>query len=202
MIKVEPFETYKTYVAMKTHFTKNAYDYIQHRSQRIKAKPETFYKRRDRHYFERLSRQHKDNEIVDLFVANFATDEDPQNVYMANIVKHGEKTYTSWKKRIQSLTYTFKEESHKLFDNQKVDDVFDCSKGHPILLKSYLRNDVSLESMVIYDRILSYRVDFDKKISEHDPVWKMVSMKVKKYSPFINIDVFKFKKILKQIVSK
>ena len=54
--------------------------------------------------------------------------------------------------------------------------------------------------MVIYDRILSYRVDFDKKISEHDPVWKMVSMKVKKYSPFINIDVFKFKKILKQIV--
>ncbi len=202
MIKVEPFETYKTYIALKTHFTKNAYDYIQTRSQRIRAKEETFYKRRDRHYFERLSRQHNDKEIVDLFVAHFATDEDPQNVYVANMIKHGEKTYTEWKKKIQSLTYTFTEESHKLFDTQKVDDIFDCSKGHPLLLKSYLRGDISLESMVIYDRILSYRVNFDKQISEHDPVWGMVSMKIKKYAPFLNIDVFRYKKILKEIVSQ
>ena len=202
MIKVNPFDTYKTFIAMKTHFTKDAYDWSMDGNRNIKAKVQTFYKRKDRHYFERLSRQHKDNEIVDLFVANFATDEGPQNIYMANIIKHGEKTYTSWKKRIQSLAYTFKEESHNLFDNEKVDDVFDCSKGHPIILKSYLGGKTSLESMVIYDKILGYRVNFDKQISEHDPVWKMVSMKIKKYSPFINIDVFKFKKILKEIVSQ
>ena len=121
---------------------------------------------------------------------------------MANIVKHGERTYNSWRKRMQSLAYTFKEESHNLFDDQKVDNVFDCSKGHPLLLKSYLGGNTSLESMVIYDKILSYRVDFDKKISEYDPVWKSVSMKIKKYSPFINIDVFRYKKILKNIVSQ
>ena len=181
MIKVNPFDTYKTFIAMKTHFTKDAYDWSMDGNRNIKAKVQTFYKRKDRHYFERLSRQHKDNEIVDLFVANFATDEDPQNVYMANIVKHGERTYNSWRKRMQSLAYTFKEESHNLFDDQKVDNVFDCSKGHPLLLKSYLGGNTSLESMVIYDKILSYRVDFDKKISEYDPVWKSVSMKIKKY---------------------
>ena len=38
-----PFECYKTYVALKTHFTKDSYDYIQYRSQRIKAKKESFY---------------------------------------------------------------------------------------------------------------------------------------------------------------
>ena len=118
------------------------------------------------------------------------------------IIKNGEKTYTSWKKRIQSLAYTFTEEAHKLFDNQKVDDVFDCSKGHPPILKSYLRGDTSLESMVIYDRILGYRTNFDKQISEHDPVWGMVSMKIRKYTPFLNIDVFRYKKILKEIVSQ
>ena len=202
MIKVNPFDTYKTFIAMKTHFTKDAYDWSMDGNRNIKAKVQTFFKRKARHYFERLSRQHKDNEIVDLFVANFATDEDPQNVYMANIVKHGERTYNSWRKRMQSLAYTFKEESHNLFDDQKVDNVFDCSKGHPLLLKSYLGGNTSLESMVIYDKILSYRVDFDKKISEYDPVWKSVSMKIKKYSPFINIDVFRYKKILKNIVSQ
>ena len=202
MIKVNPFQTYKTFIAMKTHFCKNAYDWGLDGNRNIRAKEETFNKRKDKHYFERLSRQHKDNEIVDLFVANFATDEDPQNIYMANIIKHGEKTYTSWKKRIQSLAYTFKEESHNLFDNEKVDDVFDCSKGHPIILKSYLGGKTSLESMVIYDKILGYRVNFDKQISEYDPVWKSVSMKIKKYTPFINIDVFRYKKVLKEIVSQ
>ena len=66
MIKVEPFETYKTYIALKTHFMKNAYDYIQNRTQRIKAKEETYNKRRDRHYFERLSRQHNDANIISI----------------------------------------------------------------------------------------------------------------------------------------
>ena len=131
-------------------------------------------------FFERMSRQYNDQEIQDFFIANFATDEDPSTVYMPNIIKNGEKTYTSWKKRIQSLAYTFTEEAHKLFDNQKVDDIFDCSKGHPPILKSYLRGDTSLESMVIYDRILGYGKDFDQKLD--DPVWKTVSRRVKKYS--------------------
>ena len=144
----------------------------------------------------------QDQEIQDFFIANFATDEDPSTVYMPNIIKNGEKTYTSWKKRIQSLSYTFTEEAHKLFDDQKVDDIFDCSKGHPPILKSYLRGDTSLESMVIYDRILGYRINFDKQISEHDPVWGMVSMKIRKYAPFLNIDVFRYKKLLKNIVSQ
>jgi len=56
--------------------------------------------------------------------------------------------------------------------------------------------------MVIYDRILGYRINFDKQISEHDPVWGMVSMKIRKYAPFLNIDVFRYKKILKEIVSQ
>jgi hypothetical protein len=31
-------------------------------------------------------------------------------------------------------------------------------------------------------------------------VWETVSMRIKKYSPFLHIDVFHYKKILKQIV--
>jgi len=187
---------------MKSHFMKDKYDYIKFGNKLNRLTVQTFYRRKDRQFFERMSRQYNNKEIEDFFIASFSTGEDPQNVYMANIIKSGEVTYNSWKKRIQSLAYTFKEESHKLFDDQKVDDVFDCSKGHPIILKSYLRDDVSLETLVIYDKILGYRSNFDKLISDGDPVWRMVSMKIKKYSPFINIDVFRYKKILKEIVSR
>ena len=39
---------------------------------------------------------------------------------------------------------------------------------------------------------------FDKKLK--DPVWETVSLKIKKYKPFLNINVFQFKKILREII--
>ena len=52
--------------------------------------------------------------------------------------------------------------------------------------------------MIICDKILGYKNNFDNKLD--DVVWKSVSMKMKKYSPFLNIDVFHYKKILKDLV--
>ena len=69
---------------------------------------------------------------------------------------------------------------------------------HPDILKSYLRDDISIETLVILDRILGFRNDWDNKLS--DPVWETVSMRMKKYSPFLNIEVSRYKKILKQVV--
>jgi hypothetical protein len=52
--------------------------------------------------------------------------------------------------------------------------------------------------MVILDKILDFRKNFDAKLD--DPVWQTVSLRMKKYSPFLNIDVFRYKKIVKEIV--
>ena len=98
------------------------------------------------------------------------------------------------------MTYLFKEQSSELLLNNELENLFDCSKGHPILLKKYLGGDVSLETFVIYDKIFSFRKKFDKKLL--DPVWETVSLKIQKYNPFLNIDVFKFKKILREIVNE
>jgi hypothetical protein len=54
--------------------------------------------------------------------------------------------------------------------------------------------------MVIYDTIFSYISEFDKKLL--DPVWETVSLKIKKYRPFLNTDVFQFKKILRDIINE
>ena len=62
----------------------------------------------------------------------------------------------------------------------------------------YLRKNISIETLVILDKILGFKKNFDKKLS--DPVWISVSMKLEKYSPFLNIDIFKYKKILKKVV--
>ena len=196
-----PADAYRCYLALKNHFTKDKYDYHKYRG-KVRATNEAFYKRKDRFWFEKFARQKDDKEVEEFFVSNFIYSTDPATVWIGEMIKEGEGRYTEWKKKVQSLTYIFKEEASTIFENKKVDDMFDCSKGHPPILKSYLGGDISLECMVIYDRILGYRINFDKQISEHDPVWGMVSMKIRKYTPFLNIDVFRYKKILKEIVSQ
>ena len=192
-----PFDAYRCYLSLKNHFTKDSYDY--HKVGVLtRVKKETFYKRKDRFWFEKFARQKSDREVVDFFVSNFATTTDPSKMYIAEMVKTGEDVYTDWKRRTQSLSYMFKEESEYLLKDKTLDEVFDCSRGHPIILRKFLGGNISLETLVIYDRILGYGSNFDKKLK--DPVWETVSRRVRKYTPFLNIDVFRYKKILKEIV--
>ena len=192
-----PADAYRCYLALKNHFTKDHYDYIKYRG-KTRASNEAFYKRKDRFWFEKFARQKNDKEIEEFFVSNFIYSTDPSTVWIGEMIKEGEGRYQEWQKKVQSLTYVFKQETESVFENKKVDDMFDCSKGHPPILKIYLRGDISLESMVIYDRILGYGKDFDKRLK--DPVWETVSRKIKKYSPFLNIDVSRYKKILKEVI--
>jgi hypothetical protein len=192
-----PFECYKTYLALKNHFTKDSYDYHKY-CKKTRASLDSFYKRKDRFWFEKLSRQRTEKEIEEFFIANFVSCNDAESLWIGEIIKEGESRYMLWQKKIQSLSYHFKEESQTLFEENKFDKVFDCSKGHPVLLKRFLTNKVSLETMVIYDKIFNYVNNFDKKLK--DPVWETVSRRIKKYNNFLNIDMFHYRKILKQLI--
>ena len=191
------FDAYKCYLAMKNHFTRDNYDYQKYRG-RVRATNAAFYKRRDRFWFEKFARQKNDKEIEEFFVSNFVSTTDPETMWIGEMIKEGENRYIDWKKKIQSLSYIFKEEANSLFEENNVNEVFDCSSGHPLILKSYLGGKISLETLVICDRILEYRKDFDQKLT--DPVWETVSRKIRKYSPFLNIDVFRYRKILKEVI--
>lgn len=192
-----PFECYKTYLSLKNHFTKDSYDYFKY-CKKTKASLQSFYKRRDRFFFEKMSRQRNEKEVESFFIANFVLCNDPESLWIGEIIKEGEDRYKNWQRKIQSLSYLFKQESELLFEHNKFEEVFKCSKGHPILLKKFLSQDLSLETMVIYDRIFHYSDNFDKKLK--DPVWETVSRRIKKYSPFLNIDIFQYRKILKELI--
>ena len=192
-----PFDVYREYLALKNHFTKDNYDYFKY-NRKTRATVQSFYKRRDRFWFEKVSRNKNDKEVVDFFVANFVSCSDPQTLWIGEMIREGDTRYDQWKKRNQSLSYIFKEETLNLFENRKIEEVFSYDKGHPILLKNFLSGKISPETMVIYDRIFLFSKNFDKKLQ--DPVWETVSKKIKKYGPFLNNDVFKYRKILKEVV--
>ena len=182
---------------MKSHFTNSKYDFFKYGG-KSRATMTSFNKRKDKYFFEKTSRKYSDKEIVDFLLSNFVSADNPQNVWIGEIINSGERTYADWMRRQQSLTYLFKEQSNELFSEIKLEDALNCSKGHPPVLKRFLSGQLSLETLTIYEKIFRFSVDFDKKLL--DPVWECVSLKIKKYSPFIQVDISSYKKILKEII--
>mgnify|MGYP001245124476 FL=1 len=198
-MKVTPFETYQAYLGMKSHFTNPKYDFIKYGG-KSRATMTSFNKRKDKYWFEKTSRKYSDQEVVDFLLSNFVNATNPQNLWIGEIINSGERTYAEWKMRQQSLTYMFTEQSENLLSENDLEKVFNCSKGHPIVLKKYLGGEISLETLSILEKVFSFKGKFDKKLK--DPVWETVSMKLKKYLPFLNINVFQFKKILRGIINE
>ena len=193
-----PYQVYVEYLAQKSHFSNVNYDYFKY-NKKVRASAKSFNSRSDKYWFEKTSRKYNDKEIVNFLVSNFVAADNTSNLWIGQIINSGERTYADWMRRQQSLTYLFKEQSTELFSQTKLENVFDCSKGHPILLKTFLKSELAPEIMVIYDKIFSYISEFDKKLL--DPVWETVSLKIRKYKQFLQIDVFNYKKILRDIVS-
>jgi len=195
---MSPFETYQHYLSLKNHFTNPKYDFFKYGA-KTRASMTSFNKRKDKYWFEKTSRKYSDKEVVDFLVSNFVSADNPGNLWIGEIINSGERNYSEWMKRQQSLTYLFKEQSNELLSENELESLFNCTKGHPTILKKFLSGQLSLETFTIYEKIFGFSKDFDKKLL--DPVWETVSLKLKKYSPFLNIDVFNYKKILKEIIS-
>ena len=196
-MKVTPFETYQTYLSMKSHFTNSKYDFFKYGG-KSRATVSSFNKRKDKYWFEKTSRKYSDEEVLNFLLANFVNADTPQNLWIGEIINSGERTYAEWMRRKQSMTYIFKEQSEKLLSETDLEGLFNCSKGHPLVLKRYLGGEISLETLTILEKVFSFRKEFDKKLQ--DPVWEVVNLKIKKYSPFLNINVFNYKKLLREMI--
>ena len=198
-MKVTPFETYQTYLSMKSHFTNRKYDFFKYGG-KSRATMSSFNKRKDKYWFEKTSRKYSDEEVLNFLLANFVNADTPQNLWIGEIINSGERTYAEWTRRKQSMTYIFKEQSEKLLSETDLEKLFNCSKGHPLVLKRYLGGEISLETLTILEKVFSFAKEFDKKLQ--DPVWVTVSLKLRKYSPFLNINVFNYKKILREVINE
>ena len=94
-----PFDCYRCYLSLKNHFTKDSYDYHKYCG-KSRATVQSFYKRKDRFWFEKISRQKTDQEVVDFFVSNFIACTDPGKLWIGEMMRDGDDRYTKWKKEL------------------------------------------------------------------------------------------------------
>ena len=65
---MEPIDVYMMYCAMKAHFGKGNYDFIDYKG-KTKITRKSFYKRKDRYFFAKLSRKYDtEKEVKNYFI--------------------------------------------------------------------------------------------------------------------------------------
>ena len=179
------FDACQVYMALKLHFT-TKYDYFKYNG-KTKLTVAQFNKRKDKYQFVRLARKYTNEEFVEYCCANLIRGKQWIGDFSKdNLLEH--------QKVIQSLEYNYKNDLEKLLTNaENFDILFECGQGsHPRLLKQYLGKKISLETMVILNKVLQYKTHWDKAIKE-TYIWPDISKRLEKYSPFVKIDVRQYR---------
>ena len=68
-MRLSAFDTYALFLALKQHFTQANYDYFRYHG-KTRANKESFIQRKDRFYYQKLSRKYDSEQMVDFLVAN------------------------------------------------------------------------------------------------------------------------------------
>ena len=191
---MDAFEAYKVYVALKNHFNSKTYDYFKYNG-RTRASKTTFDRRSDKYFFHKLS---KHNDCVNYLASNFLEGD----CWVGDLVNEqtAEKTYRQWRKRIESLSYIFRNDLEKLEDD--FNSNFTVTDGqHPILLKMFLRREISPETILILNDLVGFFKAWNRQI-EDKVIWPNEYIKLKKYRPFFTINLNHYRNIVLDFYNK
>lgn len=186
---VTPFEAYTKYLAMRSHFSQDSYDYFKYGG-KIKASTQSFDIRNDKYFFHKLSK-HKD---VDGFLVAHLLVGDPGKKWIRDMLQDEEehKYYAEWLKRKQSFTYLFKTELEQLDDNYNANIIVPEDGGMPKLYYLLLRKRISPETVIVLNTLSPFFAYWSSK--NVDPyVWGDMRKKLEKYTPFVDFDRDKFR---------
>lgn len=184
------FRVYVNYLALKKHFETDGYDYHKYNG-KIRASFDKFQTRPDAFFFYKLS---KKDDPLNILVANLIRN--PKAWIREIVEERGEETYLEWQKKVESLSYVFKNDLKKLKDDYHANFVVKNGQ-HPYVMSLYLQKEISLETFTILARLSNVYALWENEIVDKFVASDIIRLS-KKYYPFLAFDKEKFSKIVKQ----
>ena len=186
----ESFRVYVDYLALKRHFTTDSYDYQKYNG-KVRASFESFQTRNDSFFFYKLSRNKNWHNII---LANILKN---PNIWIREILEEsGETIFAEWEGRMDSLTYTFKDDISRLKENY-AENFIPNNGQHPNIMTLYLQNKISIETFTILANISNVYDRWANEIVDKVVARDIIRLS-KKYYPFLEIDRKKFSEIVKE----
>ena len=187
------YGAYLLFLALRTHFHSAKYDFFRMNG-KLRASKESYLRRNDKWFYEKLAKENNAEELRDHYVANLLEDKQ----YILEFTdEEASMVHADYKRRKQSLSYVCANDMDRVFDKDDLRRTFATSKDrYPDIVILFLRKSISLETLVVLDDLLGFTNKFDKDYKD-DIIWPKISQKISKYRPFLKYDKAKMKDILK-----
>lgn len=177
-----PFQTYRLYIALKTHFTRDDYDIVKSRGAITTKSKESFEKEKDFGQLYKISGKYGRKEIIDLLVANFATGDNSANIFGGEY----EEIYQNYLTRRKRMLYNLNTDLDIILFEMEKDGIKSCldpMDGHPLIFKLFKGRHIHIETVVIVEKLFPFVDNFIM-----DQFLDKDCLLIKKYKPFVRFD--------------
>lgn len=183
MTNIAGFESYITYVGLKNHFKNEKFNYFRHKGAKITEG--SLKKNRDRYWFVRLQEKYSDDDLLEFFLAQFTTNHLHNYWVGDSFGDECQKLYNERKKKMSQFTRFVGLEIKKLYESD-ITCLYNAITGYPTIITSYLGGRVSLETMIVLNRLNGW---CDTSNALVGIVGTPLKQKLIKYEPFLNYNI-------------
>jgi hypothetical protein len=180
---MQPFDAYSMYNALKLHFEQDSYDAVKYNF-KSNVSPKSFFARKDKYFFAKLAKTY-DDKLLQYYIANFKNGIS----YVGDMLNEGGETnFKQHMKVRESIHREFQKDINSLIDMDiQFDDLFMTKQTHPLIVKLLMREEISLETVVILNAIFKF-IDRESKNISDTIVWPDTRRLIEKYEPFVNFN--------------
>ena len=101
------YECYKQYLALKTHFTQESYNYFKY-NKTFKVEFDSYVKRKDKMFFEKISKKYTEN-LEEFLISNFVSSNFSGSNWIGSLLdQDADNKYKDWKERQNTLLEMFR----------------------------------------------------------------------------------------------
>lgn len=148
---MDGYQTYQIYQSLKLHFTSD-YDAIKYNF-KTAVRKDTFERRRDRYFFEKLSRRFDKEKLIHYFTSNLIQN---PNIWIGDM---SDKIYNDYVSRYDKLTYMLSQDMKLMSDKgYSFDQLCTTSDNNSLnfFLESIRSDEIQIESVVLVDIMVNF----------------------------------------------
>jgi hypothetical protein len=182
-MKIEPYDAYRIFMAIKLHFESDSYNAIKYRY-KTSVTPQSFWKRKDKYHFAKVAKKYStEQDLIDFFVCQFS-----QDVKWVGDMIDREEEFTQWKKKNESLSYFFDLDVSLLAEEfDSFDSMFEIGNEspYPKLINHYLQDRIDINTVSVINKLTGFLNKI--KVSESQ-LYPEIRKKILNYECFMTFD--------------
>ena len=186
-IWTDGFSVFRIYCALKGHF-QDTFDVTKY-GLKTKVKQESFYKRKDSVFFDRLASKFDAQECYLIMAYSMAANPDCLSYELSSAGAY--QFYLRHTGRLETIRKHYKKDVQYIFEllNDSGKTFKDLLKGdgHPVILQLLIRESISVETVLLIDSFIPILESINQTYQD-DILWSEWYIKLKQYQKLLDIN--------------